>query len=105
VRVRSEELSAHLGSYPGGGKGDQPVEASGTGGPFSGSASVRAATRVKPEQAPKWEMWMPSRQCNGEGRWDRSEQPINEDRSSTGVVGAARTHTSKRDTGDLSWCK
>lgn len=30
VQVRPEELSVHLGSYPGGGKGDRLVEALGT---------------------------------------------------------------------------
>ena len=53
VQVRPEELSVHLGSYPGGGKGDRPVEAPETRAREGGSASVRAATRVKPEQAPK----------------------------------------------------
>ncbi len=53
VRVQSEELSERLGSYPGDGEGDQTVEASGKGAHKGGLASVRAATRVKPEQAPK----------------------------------------------------
>ncbi len=30
VKVRSKEVSVHLGSYPGDGEGDRPVEASGT---------------------------------------------------------------------------
>ena len=30
VKVRSKEVSVDLGSYPGGGKGDQPIEALGT---------------------------------------------------------------------------
>jgi hypothetical protein len=30
VKVRSREVSVHLGSYPGDGEGDRPVEASGT---------------------------------------------------------------------------
>jgi len=30
VQVRSKEVSVHLGSYPGDGEGDRPVEASGT---------------------------------------------------------------------------
>ena len=30
VEVRPKEVSVHLGSYPGGGKGDRPVEAPGT---------------------------------------------------------------------------
>jgi hypothetical protein len=53
VKVRSKEVSVHLGSYPRDGEGDRPVEASGTETRLGGSASVRAATRVKPEQAPK----------------------------------------------------
>jgi hypothetical protein len=53
VRVRSKEVSVHLRSYPGGGKGDRPVEAPGTEIRHGRVASVRAATRVKPEQAPK----------------------------------------------------
>lgn len=104
VEVRPKESSVHLGSYPSERKGDRPLEASGTGGPFSGSASVRAATRVKPEQASKSEMRMPSLHDEGEGRWLWSEQPIEDDQSTAGVMGAARTHTSKRDTGDLPWC-
>ena len=53
VRVQPEELSVRLGSYPRGGEGDQAVEASGKGAHVGGLASMRAATRVKPEQAPK----------------------------------------------------
>src|SRR6266851_8003074 len=30
VKVRSKEVSVHLGSYPGDGEGDRPVEAPGT---------------------------------------------------------------------------
>ena len=30
VRVRSEEVSVRLGSYPGDGEGDRPIEAPGT---------------------------------------------------------------------------
>jgi hypothetical protein len=30
VKVRSKEVSVHLGSYPGDGEGDRTVEASGT---------------------------------------------------------------------------
>jgi N-acetylglutamate synthase-like GNAT family acetyltransferase len=53
VRVRPEELSVRLGSYPGGGKGDRLVEALEKEAREGGLASVRAATRVKSEQAPK----------------------------------------------------
>jgi len=41
VRVRSKEVSVHLGSYPGGEEGDQIVEAPGTEVRF-GRASKRA---------------------------------------------------------------
>ena len=105
MRVQSKELMVHLGSYPRGGKGDRLAEASGTEGPFSGSASVRAATRVKPEQAPKCEMLVPSPHTEGEGRRIWPEQPFEEGQVTAGVMGAARTHTSKRDTGDLPRCK
>jgi hypothetical protein len=60
VQVRSKEVSVHLGSYPGDSEGDRPVEASGTEIRLGGSASVRAATRLKPEQAPKGLMRAPS---------------------------------------------
>ena len=42
-----------LFSYPDGDEGDRVVEALGTKARVGGSASVRAATRVKPEQASK----------------------------------------------------
>lgn len=53
VQVRPKEVSVRLGSYPGDGEGDRAVEAPGTKPALGGPASVRAATRVKPEQAPK----------------------------------------------------
>jgi len=79
VRVQPRELSVHPGSYPSSGEGDRPVEASGTTVRIGGLASVRAATRVKPEQASKAKMRALSRHQNGEGRWGRSEQPTGED--------------------------
>jgi hypothetical protein len=75
------ELSVRLLSYPDVREGDRPGEALGTEARAGGSASVRAATQVKPEQAPKVVMRAPSRCFGGEGRWDRSEQPTSEDRS------------------------
>jgi hypothetical protein len=75
VQVQPEELSVRLGSYPRGGAGDQAVEAPGTGGTYSVSASARAVTRVKPEQAPKGLTGAPSRRKPGEGRRGRSVQP------------------------------
>lgn len=82
VRVQPEELSIHLGSYLRGGEGDRSVEAAGTDGPRGGSASVRAATRVKPEQAPKILTLEPSRHPGGKGRRSWSEQSTDEDQLS-----------------------
>ena len=48
---------------------------------LGGSASVRAATRVKPEQAPKAWMRAPSLLSLDEGRRGRSDRPTQEDRS------------------------
>jgi hypothetical protein len=101
VQVRSEELSVHLGSYLDGWKGDRLVEAPGTQAHVGGSASMRAATRVKPEQASKWQI------VGAEPPLDRrrlpgsSEQPIDDDDPPTGVMGAARMHTTSHDTGGL----
>jgi hypothetical protein len=77
----------HFGSYPGGGEGDRTVEALGTRAHEGGSASMQAATRVKPEQASKDLMRVPSRPDNGEGSRDRSEQPTREDRSTLRGIG------------------
>jgi hypothetical protein len=44
VEVRPKEVSVHLGSYPGGGKGDRPAEAPGEEIHHGWVASVRAAT-------------------------------------------------------------
>jgi len=44
VRVRPKEVSVRLGSYPGDGEGDRPVETLGTTPALGGPASVRAAT-------------------------------------------------------------
>lgn len=87
VKVRSEEVSVHLGSYPGSGKGDRPVEASGTKIRVDGLANAWAATRVKPEQASKDKMRAPNRLQFGEGRWDRSEQRTDEDWSARRGMG------------------
>jgi len=90
VRVQSEELSVHLGSYPDGGKGDRPVEALGKGAHEGGLASVRAATRVKPEQASKGEMRAPTlrkRVKVAETGW--RNRPMKA-RLLSGVMGAAR---------------
>lgn len=67
VKVRSEELSVCLGSYLSNVCGDACVDASGKQACLEDtSANVRAATRVKPEQAPISLMWRSSRPYNGE---------------------------------------
>jgi hypothetical protein len=53
VKVLPGQRSTQPGSYPSGGEGDRPAEASGTRARAGGFASVRAATRVKSEQASK----------------------------------------------------
>ena len=79
MEVQPQELSVCLGSYLGGATGDQCVEAPGTEVYMIGrSASVRAATRVKPEQASKDLMRGSSRPDNGEdqrGPGERTEAP------------------------------
>ena len=45
---------------------------------MGGSASRRAATCVKPEQASKGKSWAPTRLHNGEGRWITREQPTDD---------------------------
>jgi len=101
VQVRPEELSVHLGSYPGGGEGDRPVEALGTRAHGGGSANVRAVTCVKPEQAPKGVTRAPSRLQNGEGRRDSPSNRPERTGSLAGVLGTARTSALLRTTGDL----
>jgi hypothetical protein len=80
VQVRSQEVSVHLSSDPSDGEGDRAVEASGTPARCGGSASVRAATRVKPEQAPKGLMRAPSLLSMDEGRCGRRDAPTDERR-------------------------
>ena len=79
MQVQPEELSVCLGSYLGGATGDQCIEAPGTEVYMIGrSANVRAATRVKPEQASKAVMRGSSRPDNGEDQWrpgGRTEAP------------------------------
>ena len=70
MKVQSQELSVCLGSYLGGPVGDCWVEAPGTEVDMYGRlANVRAATRVKPEQASKGVMRGSSRPDNGEDQW------------------------------------
>jgi len=49
------------------------VEASGQRSAVGRAATLQAVTRVKPEQASKVKLWMPTRQLTGEGRADREE--------------------------------
>ena len=81
VQVRPQDVSVHLGSASGGGKGDRPVEAPRRKARVGGSASVRAVTRVKPEQASKSLMRAPSPLSMDEGRCGRPDAPTNEGRS------------------------
>jgi hypothetical protein len=80
VRVRPQDVSVHLSSYPGDGQGDRAVEAPGTQARLGGSASVRAVTRVKPEQASKSLMRAPSPLSMDEGRCGRPDAPTDEGR-------------------------
>lgn len=104
VKVPPEELSVRLGSYPGDGMGDLPSKPRGKEPMRDRLASVRAATRVKPEQASKVQMGATSRRPNGEVRRGASEQPTDEAHLLPGVMGAARTHAATCDTGDLPRC-
>ena len=81
VEVRPQEVSVHLSSNPGGGKGDRAVEALGRQARSGGPASVRAVTRVKPEQASKSLMRAPSPLSMDEGRCGRPDAPTHEGRS------------------------
>src|SRR5688572_17473954 len=94
----------HLGSYPSVEKGDRLDGASGTEAHEGGSASTRAVTRVKPEQAPK------SGVVDAEPPLDRRRLPGSLEKStgegdpSTGVMGTARVQTVQQNTGDLARC-
>ena len=80
VKVRSKEVSVGLGSYPGDGEGDQSIEAPGTETRLGGFASVRAATRVKPEQASQGKVRAPSPLSKDEGRRGRPDAPTRDGR-------------------------
>ena len=70
MKVQPQELSVCLGSYLGGVVGDCCVEAPGTEVSMNERlAKVRAATRVKPEQASKELTRGSSRPENGEDQW------------------------------------
>jgi hypothetical protein len=49
------------------------AEASGQSPPLGGRATLQAVTRVKPEQASKVKLWMPTRLLTGEGRANGEE--------------------------------
>ena len=67
-----------------------------------GRASVRAVTRVKPEQASKRTMRMPTCPENGEGRARRGSNRHMHPFRSAGVVGTARTQSGSGNEGDPS---
>ena len=70
MKVRSEELSVCLGSYLSNVRGDACIDASGKPACLKDtSANVRAATKVKPQQAPISLTWRSSRPYNGEDHW------------------------------------
>jgi hypothetical protein len=67
----AQEVSVRLGSYPEDGEGDRTIKAPGTEARRQGgSASVRAVTRVKPEQASKGIMRAPNLLTEDEGAED-----------------------------------
>src|SRR5574337_458654 len=72
---------------------------SGHGPTLGGSASRRAATRVKPAQASKVETRGSTRSVSGEDRWIPWEQPTNDHGSLAGVWGVARRHRARCNTG------
>jgi hypothetical protein len=70
-----------------------------TNAAFGGGANRRAVTSVKPEQASKGKLWMPTRPNAGEGSTIRgSSRQMHLDRS-TGVVGTARRDRGSRKRG------
>jgi hypothetical protein len=103
VQVRPKEVSVHLGSYPGDGEGDPTIEAPGTEARRQGgSASVRAATRVKPEQASKGVMRAPSLLTEDEGRGGRPDAPTCDSRPARRGMGRSTyAHAWICNTGDL----
>lgn len=105
VKVQLKELSVHLDSYLGGGKGDRPDEVLGTMPEKDGLANVRAVTRVKSEQASKAAMQALSLCLTGESRWSHLRQPIDDGGSLAGVRDTARMETQRFNTGDLQRCR
>lgn len=105
MKVQPKELSVHLGSYPGGGKGDRPDEVWGTMPEKDRLANVRAVTRVKSEQASKEAMQALSLCLTGESRRGHLRQPIDDGGPLAGVLDTARTETLRFNTGDLQRCR
>ena len=103
VRVRPREVSVHLGSYPGDARVTGASKPRGQRPVFQGgSASVRAATRVKPGQAPKVSMRAPSLLRIDEGRRERPDTPTCEGRPARRGTGRSTyAHAVTYNTGDL----
>ena len=103
VKVRSKEVSVHLGSYPGDGRVTRPAKPRGQRPAFQGgSASVRAATRVKPEQASKGVMRAPSLLIEDEGRRGRPDAPTCDGRPARrGSRRSTYAYAMTGNTGDL----
>jgi len=98
VQVQPKELSVCLGSYLGDAAGDQGAEAPGTQVYMLGrSASVRAATRVKPEQASKAVRRGSSRPDNGEDQRCAFERTEANGQARRGIRRSTYTsHTTQR---------
>ena len=98
MKVQSQELSVCLGSYLGGVVGDCGVKAPGTEvGMYGRLAKVRAATRVKPEQASKGLMRGSSRPDNGEDQRCAFERTEANGQARRGIRRSTYTsHTTQR---------
>ena len=103
VQVRPKEVLVHLGSYPGDGRATTPSKLRGQRPAFQGgSASVRAATRVKPEQASKGVTRAPSLLTEDEGRRGRPDAPTYDGRPARRGMGRSTyVHAMTCNTRDL----
>ena len=102
VKVRSKEVSvAPSVATREMVRATNPSKPRGQRSAWGGFASVRAATRVKPEQASKGKVRAPSPLSKAKA--DEDGQITDKGRSPclAGVVGAARTHAVIRNTGNL----
>jgi len=94
-------------SWRAAGPGNRACRSLATKSTNGGRAIRRAVMRVKPEQAPKAAMWMPTQRLVGEGSTDREEpgagaRPHDNRRApirSTGVMGTARRKGNQRNWG------